>query len=812
MISATVCQSVLPSASSRATSGSRVSSASAWPTILLAAITDMFIAAETSAHVRVNPVINAYPGSSDDVPSASQVRCHNRAATAAIRREMTMDSSRWQSSISPSKAFGETMSNIRSIMPLPTDARRSYPQADFLEFRAVVPLSAYASQMNGAAYVGRVGSLAVALGVGAVLLTGPRVAWAETPGDSPSSPSSSSESPSGAQAQNSTEPSGPSTPSAEPTTDPAATPAEPSPTVSSPSTSTPSASTGSTVTSAPPGVVVSTGGAHTSDTEETEEPTDPAVEPEPTANVHESVPSHVTSLAAQTMSSAANIQAAATSEPTVPSLRPWPTAFDPLTAVTYVTGLVTGFVNALLSPFASGLPALPTDPSPWALLAWVRRELFNESPTVTPVINPQTNGLITGNVGAVDPDGDALTYTVIGRPQNGGTLEIDQDGNFTYRPMNAMSAVGGVVQITVVVSDEAAGFHVHGPLGLLKLVPILGNFIIPGGGDAVAQTITVNVDPVAGVDLSFPASFHWGVATAGFQAEGGPGSPIDPNSDWYKWVHDPINQLLGLTHGVPENGPGTYVSYDGDAQLAHDELGMNTFRMSIEWSRIFQSSTAGVDISDEDGTVSLADLQALDALANQAEVQHYRDVFDSLIDHHLEPLITVNHFTLPAWANDPTQTRLLAQFGLPAPTAGWLSPSTPAEFEKYAAYVAWKYGDQVDNWTVLNEPVPPVLTQYLSIPGVVPSWPPGVIRPDLASTFLVNEAKGYVAAYDAIHTWDTVIATPGQPKAFVGFANNMIPARPANPVNPLDVQAANAWNDFYNNWFPRAVIDGLAGR
>jgi beta-glucosidase/6-phospho-beta-glucosidase/beta-galactosidase len=145
---------------------------------------------------------------------------------------------------------------------------------------------------------------------------------------------------------------------------------------------------------------------------------------------------------------------------------------------------------------------------------------------------------------------------------------------------------------------------------------------------------------------------------------------------------------------------------------------------------------------------------------------------------------------------------------LPATDAGWLSSDTPVEFEKYAAYVAWKYGDQVDNWTVLNEPVPPVLTEFLSIPGVVPNWPPGLIRPDLASTFLVNEAKGYVGAYDAIHEWDQHIATPGQPKAFVGFANNMIPARPANPVNPLDVQAADAWNDFYNHWFPNAVIDG----
>ena len=130
-----------------------------------------------------------------------------------------------------------------------------------------------------------------------------------------------------------------------------------------------------------------------------------------------------------------------------------------------------------------------------------------------------------------------------------------------------------------------------------------------------------HVDPVDGVDLSLPDDFHWGVAHSGFQAEGGPGSPVDPNSDWYRWVHDPINQLLGLTKGVPEDGPGAYVYYDSDAELARDELGMNTFRMSIEWSRIFPNSTAAVDISDEGGVVSLADLEALDALANQDEVR-----------------------------------------------------------------------------------------------------------------------------------------------------------------------------------------------
>jgi beta-glucosidase/6-phospho-beta-glucosidase/beta-galactosidase len=501
--------------------------------------------------------------------------------------------------------------------------------------------------------------------------------------------------------------------------------------------------------------------------------------------------------------------------PSVPSLRLWPTAFDPGTVVTYVTGLVSSLVNAALSPFAAGLPALPAEPPTlWTLLAWVRREFFNSSPTIDydPLQNSQTledgDVFITGNVGAADPDGDELTYTVIGRPLNGGVVEVDEDGNFTYRPMNAMAAVGGTDSFVVVVDDEAAGLHVNGPLGLLQFVPIVGNLLNPGGGHRVAVTINVDVEAVNGVDLSFDPDFHWGVAHAGFQAEGGPGSPVDPNSDWYKWVHDPINQLLGLTNGVPEDGPGTYVMYDTDAALARDELGMNTFRMGIEWSRIFPESTASVDISDDGGVVTLEDLEALDALANDAEVQHYADVLASLRAHGLEPMVTVTHFSLPTWVHDPITTRVLAQLGLPAPAAGWLSPTTPVEFQKYAAYLAWKYGDQVDNWATINEPFPPVLTQFLAIPGVVPAWPPRLIRPDLASTFLVNQAKAHVAAYDEIHAWDTEIATDGQPAAFVGFTNNMVPARPANPVNPLDVQAADAWNQTFNRWFPNAVIDG----
>ena len=76
-------------------------------------------------------------------------------------------------------------------------------------------------------------------------------------------------------------------------------------------------------------------------------------------------------------------------------------------ATSYVTGIVSSLAHGLLNPFAAagGLPALPDSPTPWALLAWVRREAFNQSPTVTyePGNNEQAAGLIFGDVGRDGP-------------------------------------------------------------------------------------------------------------------------------------------------------------------------------------------------------------------------------------------------------------------------------------------------------------------------------------------------------------------------------------------------------------------------
>ena len=249
---------------------------------------------------------------------------------------------------------------------------------------------------------------------------------------------------------------------------------------------------------------------------------------------------------------------------------------------------------------------------------------------------------------------------------------------------------------------------------------------------------------------------------------------------------------------MPENGPGEYIQYPTDIALARNGLGADTFRLGIEWSRIFPQSTAGVDVS---GGITEQSLQQLDALADQDAVAHYRDELIAMRAAGLEPMVTVNHFTLPLWVNNPAQTRLPEIFGAtPTEGAGWVSASTVTEFEKYAAYLAWKFGPEVTDWVVLNEPVNSMLTSYYAIPFTT-DFPPALFRPDLVATGLRNEAAAYSGSYDLIHQYDG--------DAQVGFALNMYSWRPADPANPVDVQAAATFGDFYNRWFPDAVIGGV---
>ena len=75
-----------------------------------------------------------------------------------------------------------------------------------------------------------------------------------------------------------------------------------------------------------------------------------------------------------------------------------------------------------------------------------------------------TGGAITGNVGATDPEGDPLAYTIKQQPIS-GTVTIGGNGTFVYTPDKPMQA-GDTVQFVVAVIDS--GMHLHGIASLLS--------------------------------------------------------------------------------------------------------------------------------------------------------------------------------------------------------------------------------------------------------------------------------------------------------------------------------------------------------
>lgn len=138
-------------------------------------------------------------------------------------------------------------------------------------------------------------------------------------------------------------------------------------------------------------------------------------------------------VSANTASSALTTQTvAAAATPAVPA------AALVATPAPGLVGLFNGIVTNLLKPFLAPAPNTPEPVTPiaWAVLGWVRRNFFNQTPTISynPTTSVQTGQTVTGNIGATDPEGDTLTYKVIQAPKY-GTLTIDQaTGNFTYTP------------------------------------------------------------------------------------------------------------------------------------------------------------------------------------------------------------------------------------------------------------------------------------------------------------------------------------------------------------------------------------------
>lgn len=156
---------------------------------------------------------------------------------------------------------------------------------------------------------------------------------------------------------------------------------------------------------------------------------------------------------------------------------------------------------------------------------------------------------------------------------------------------------------------------------------------------------------------AFPRGFLWGAATAGHQAEGN-----NVNSD--AWV---IENVTPTIHVEPSGDAcDHYHRYAEDIRLLAS-LGLNTYRFSLEWSRI----------EPEPGAYSIA------------ELDHYRRMLAACHDYHVTPLVTFNHFTVPRWF---------------AARGGWERPDAGDAFVRYCERAARHLGDLIGAALTFNEP------------------------------------------------------------------------------------------------------------
>ncbi|GAB40406.1 MULTISPECIES: Ig-like domain-containing protein [Gordonia] len=139
------------------------------------------------------------------------------------------------------------------------------------------------------------------------------------------------------------------------------------------------------------------------------------------------------------------------------------------------TKLIATLFSVLgFNPLVAHDPSAPA-PAPALVFAWaawqqVNRRFFNSYPTVspsTPLVDAST-GVVTGSIGASDPDGDVLTYTVLTQPEH-GTVVINPDGTYTYTPdpayahslSDTSSTAATTDSFTVSVSDDTSSNPVH---------------------------------------------------------------------------------------------------------------------------------------------------------------------------------------------------------------------------------------------------------------------------------------------------------------------------------------------------------------
>ena len=281
--------------------------------------------------------------------------------------------------------------------------------------------------------------------------------------------------------------------------------------------------------------------------------------------------------------------------------------------------------------------------------------------------------------------------------------------------------------------------------------------------------------------MSFPKNFLWGGATAANQFEGAwnvdgkgvstadcctRGSRSKLREVTYKTKDGKVESSTMFALNAAEGTEfGCFDGYDYPSHQASDfyhhykedialmaEMGYKTFRMSINWTRLFPN---GDELE-----------------ANEKGLKFYDDIFDELNKYGIEPLVTLSHYETPV--------------GLTNKWNAWADRRTIDCFVRYVKTCFNRYNGKVKYWLTFNEINMIEFSGWIG--GGIPTRDPEVIAAAIRNQ-LVASALAVKAAHEV------------NPEMMVG---NMIGYGQIYPYtcNPADVwqqQEAQRITDFYSD-------------
>jgi beta-glucosidase len=280
--------------------------------------------------------------------------------------------------------------------------------------------------------------------------------------------------------------------------------------------------------------------------------------------------------------------------------------------------------------------------------------------------------------------------------------------------------------------------------------------------------------------------FRFGVATAATQIE-----DQDTNTDWYEFTRPKADGGLGGGKAFVGDAVRGYSLALDDVQLL-SALHVDSYRFSIEWARV----------------------EPKRGLYDEAALSHYDQLIDALKAAGIRPLVTLHHFSNPRWVVDPHDPDCLMGpsddnlCGLAHPQGGPLVVEAMADF---AAKMAARYGDRVDEWGTQNEPLNYLLAAY-GVGQFPPAHSYALSQFPAFLAVLRNFLEAHARMYDAIKAADLIDADGDGAAALVGLSLSVAAFEPAQSnapsTDPVDVGARDRVAYVYHQLYPDAIMKG----